>query len=106
MIGVQAVSEAELCRVGTTAGTPIADKVYRCSAFVEKPSIDIARAQLRTVVLAEGQYLVVAVLLDVLFFVPVLFAALTRKDVAMRMTFLVSIVYLPLLLIAMVIWRR
>tara|TARA_R110002072_G_scaffold67163_3_gene165043 strand:+ start:40085 stop:41023 length:939 start_codon:yes stop_codon:yes gene_type:complete len=56
--------------------------------------------------MAEGQYLVVAVLLDVLFFVPVLFAALTRKDVAMRMTFLVSIIYLPLLLIAMVFWRR
>jgi heme O synthase-like polyprenyltransferase len=36
----------------------------------------------------------------------VLFAALTRKDVAMRMTFIVSIVYLPLLLIAMVMWRR
>ena len=56
--------------------------------------------------MAEGQYLVIAVLLNILFFVPVLFAALTRKDVAMRMTFIVSIVYLPLLLIAMVMWRR
>ena len=55
--------------------------------------------------MADSLYLVVAILLDVIFFVPVLFAALTRRDVAMRMTFLVSIVYLPLLLIAMV-WRR
>jgi len=57
MVGVQAVSDAELCRVGTTAGYPIADRVYRCRAFVEKPSIDIARDQLRTIGLAEGQYL-------------------------------------------------
>ena len=57
MVGVQAVSETELCRVGTTAGVPMADRVYRCRAFVEKPSIDIARAQLRTSGLDEGQYL-------------------------------------------------
>lgn len=56
MVGVQAVAEAELCRVGTTAGDPITDRLYRCKAFVEKPSIDVARAQLRTVGLAEGQY--------------------------------------------------
>ncbi len=55
--------------------------------------------------MADGHYLVIAVLLDVIFFVPVLFAALTRSDTAMRMTFIVSIIYLPLLLIAMV-WRR
>lgn len=56
--------------------------------------------------MAEGQYLVVALLLDILFFVPVLFAALTRREAAMRMTFVVSIIYLPLLLIAMVMWRK
>lgn len=55
--------------------------------------------------MADSHYLVIALLLDAIFFVPVLFAALTRRDVAMRMTFLVSIIYLPLLLIAMV-WRR
>ena len=55
--------------------------------------------------MCDDRYLVVAVLLDVLFIVPVLFAALTRRDVAMRMTFIVSIIYLPLLLIAMV-WTR
>ena len=47
-----------------------------------------------------------AVLLDILFVVPTLFAALTRKDSAMRMTFLVSIVYLPILLFTMVLTRR
>ena len=55
--------------------------------------------------MADERYAVVAVLLDILFFVPTIFAALTRRDVAMRMTFLTSIVYLPLLLLAMV-WAR
>ena len=55
--------------------------------------------------MAKEQYVVCAILLDVLFFVPTLFAALTRRDAAMRLTFLMSIVYLPLLLIAMVVWR-
>lgn len=50
-------------------------------------------------------YAVIALLLDLLFFVPVLFAALTRRETAMRMTFLTSIVYLPALLLAMV-WAR
>lgn len=55
--------------------------------------------------MAGERYAVIAVLLDVLFFVPTAFAALTRRDVAMRMTFVTSIVYLPLLLIAMV-WDK
>ncbi len=50
-------------------------------------------------------YAVIALLLDVLFFVPVVFAALTRREAAMRMTFLTSIVYLPLLFVAMVLAR-
>ena len=56
--------------------------------------------------MTDDRYAVVAVLLDVVFFVPVLFAALTRRDVAMRVTFVTSIVYLPLLLITMVLTRR
>ena len=55
--------------------------------------------------MCDDRYAVAAVLLDVLFFVPTLFAALTRRDVAMRMTFIMSIVYLPLLFVAMV-WTR
>lgn len=56
--------------------------------------------------MADDRYAVVAVLLDVLFFVPTLFAALTRRDAAMRLTFVMSIVYLPLLLTTMVLTRR
>ncbi|HEX5052267.1 MAG TPA: heme o synthase [Planctomycetota bacterium] len=55
--------------------------------------------------MADERYGVIAVLLIAVFFVPTLFAALTRRDDAMRMTFLTSIVYLPLLLLAMV-WAR
>jgi len=56
--------------------------------------------------MTEAGYAAVAILLDALFFVPTLFAALTRREAAMRMTFLTSIVYLPLLLAAMVLWRK
>ncbi|MBM4061869.1 MAG: protoheme IX farnesyltransferase [Planctomycetes bacterium] len=55
--------------------------------------------------LAGERYVVIAVLLNALFFVPTLFAALTRKDRAMRLTFVASITYLPLLFLAMV-WDR
>jgi protoheme IX farnesyltransferase len=55
--------------------------------------------------MCDERYAVAAVLLDVLFFVPTLIAAWTRRDVAMRMTFIMSIVYLPLLFMAMV-WTR
>jgi heme O synthase-like polyprenyltransferase len=55
--------------------------------------------------MAGERYAVLALLLDLLFMVPTAFAALTRKETAMRMTFLTSIVYLPLLLLAMV-WDR
>lgn len=55
--------------------------------------------------MADERYAVVAVLLDLLFFVPTLFAALTRRDDAMRLVFVVSIVYLPLLFLTMVLTR-
>jgi len=55
--------------------------------------------------MSGDRYLVIAILLDVLFVVPTLFAAMTRKEAAMRMTFLSSLVYLPLLFLAMV-WDR
>ncbi|MFY9345700.1 MAG: heme o synthase [Planctomycetota bacterium] len=56
--------------------------------------------------MADGRYAAIAGLLDVLFVVPTVFAALTRRDSAMRMTFVVSIVYLPLLFLAMVLTRK
>ena len=55
--------------------------------------------------MCDDRYAVVAVLLDLMFFVPTLMAALTRRDVAMRLTFIMSIVYLPLLFATMV-WTR
>jgi protoheme IX farnesyltransferase len=55
--------------------------------------------------MADERYAAVALLLDVMFFVPTVFAALTRRDSAMRMTFLVSLVYLPLLFLTMVLTR-
>ena len=55
--------------------------------------------------MAGERYVVIALLLDVVFIVPTVFAALTRREAAMRMTFLTSIVYLPLLFLAMV-WDR
>lgn len=56
--------------------------------------------------MVDERYAVVAVLLDLIFFVPTVFAALTRRDVAMRTTFIVSIVYLPLLFLTMVLTRQ
>lgn len=56
--------------------------------------------------MADARYAAVALLLDVLFFVPTVFAALTRRDLAMRMTFLVSLAYLPLLFLTMVLTRQ
>lgn len=55
--------------------------------------------------MAGDRYAVIAVLLNLIFFVPTAFAALTRRDEAMRLTFLTSIIYLPLLFLAMV-WDR
>ncbi len=55
--------------------------------------------------MADERYAAVALLLDILFMVPTVFAALTRRDSAMRMTFLVSLVYLPLLFLTMVLTR-
>ena len=54
----------------------------------------------------SDRYIVVALLANLLFFVPTAFAALTRREAAMRMTFVVSLVYLPLLLTTMVLTRR
>ncbi len=56
-VGMQAVGAAELTRVGVATGDKIDRGVYRCTAFVEKPSAATARRQLVTKGLAKGQYL-------------------------------------------------
>ena len=58
-----------------------------------------------TVGLAGQLYLVAALLLGLLFLVPVVLAAVLRVESAMRLCFFVSIVYLPLLLGVMVLDR-
>ncbi len=55
--------------------------------------------------MAGERYAIAAALLDILFVVPTAMAAITRRDAAMRMTFVMSIVYLPLLFSVMV-WDR
>jgi protoheme IX farnesyltransferase len=56
--------------------------------------------------MAGEVYVATAFCLDVLFFVPAVLAACTRWESAMRMTFLVSIVFLPLLLLVLVLDRQ
>jgi protoheme IX farnesyltransferase len=87
---------------------PVVDPTgYRTAVMMLLYAAGLVIASLLPFVLGmtSEHYAVIALLLDVLFFVPVLFAALTRREVAMRMTFLTSIVYLPLLLVAMVLAR-
>lgn len=57
VIGMQRVDEQELPRVGTAAGEQIGDNLYRCTAFIEKPSIQQARAKLTMPGLPTGKYL-------------------------------------------------
>ena len=57
MIGVQTVGPDELPRVGTARGEPLADRVYRCTRFVEKPTPAEADRDLVTPHLPKNRYL-------------------------------------------------
>ncbi len=57
MVGMQTVGAEELRRVGTAAGEPIGGGVYRCTAFIEKPSLAEATQRLMTPGLAERTWL-------------------------------------------------
>ncbi|MFB3893523.1 MAG: sugar phosphate nucleotidyltransferase [Phycisphaerae bacterium] len=66
MIGMQTVGPEELPKVGTAGGEPIGpetacvgneSRIYVCRRFIEKPSIETARHELRTPGLGEDQYL-------------------------------------------------
>lgn len=50
VVGVQPVDERELPRVGVPAGQTVKGQanLYRCTDFVEKPGLDVARKRLRT----------------------------------------------------------
>jgi protoheme IX farnesyltransferase len=56
--------------------------------------------------MVDERYPAVAIFLNLLFFVPTVFAALTRSDRSMRATFVMSIIYLPLLFTTMVLTRQ
>ncbi|MFP4105341.1 MAG: sugar phosphate nucleotidyltransferase [Phycisphaerae bacterium] len=55
--GMQVVDESELAKVGVAAGESVDGRTFRCTAFVEKPSADQARAMLTTPGLPDGKYL-------------------------------------------------
>ncbi len=57
VVGVQSVPEEELPRVGVATGERIADRLYRCTDFLEKPDVETARRRLRFPGLGEGRYL-------------------------------------------------
>ncbi len=57
MIGVQPVGPGQLGFVGVAGGESIADRVYRCTAFVEKPELELARSELVTAGLDGDQFL-------------------------------------------------
>ena len=61
MTSVSRVPEEQLYRYGTLAGTPLPDTqppVYELRALFEKPTVEYARARLRTPGLPDGEYLV------------------------------------------------
>jgi heme o synthase len=96
---------------------------YRAGGYQMWPVVDPSGARTRSIMLvyvaglgiaslipfvmhmAGEVYLGAAVCLDVMFFVPAVIAACTRWESAMRMTFLASLIYLPLLLGIMVLDR-
>lgn len=57
MIGMQPVGPDELPRVGVAGGEPVADDIYRCTSFVEKPDLATARSRLATPGLRKNRFL-------------------------------------------------
>ena len=57
MIGMQPVGPEELPRVGVAGGEPVGGRVYRCTDFVEKPALQVARQRLVTAELPSDRFL-------------------------------------------------
>ncbi len=57
MIGMYRVSEQELERVGVATGEYVRENLYRCTDFVEKPTMSVASRRLHTHGLPRDQYL-------------------------------------------------
>lgn len=56
-VGMQTVGADELAKVGVASGRLIGPRLYRCSNFEEKPTVEVASALLRTDGIEAGQYL-------------------------------------------------
>jgi len=57
MVGVRAVTQEELSRVGAAAGVPVRQNIYSCTCFIEKPDLKTARQRLHTPGLAADNFL-------------------------------------------------
>lgn len=57
MIGMQPVDASELPRVGVAGGVPLGNGVFRCTDFIEKPSLAAAKSRLATPGLKDGEFL-------------------------------------------------
>jgi UTP--glucose-1-phosphate uridylyltransferase len=57
VVGMQPVSPEVLPRCGVARGEPLDDRLYRCTALVEKPSLRTARERLVTPDLPEDRFL-------------------------------------------------
>jgi len=57
MIGMHDVDECVVHTMGTAAGAPLKDRLFRCKRFVEKPDVETAREHLGTPTLPTGKYL-------------------------------------------------
>ena len=57
MVGVQAVSSEQLDRVGVVQGLPVDRRLYRCTGFIEKPTLAAANERLVTPGLGGGRFL-------------------------------------------------
>lgn len=57
VIGMQPVGTGELPKVGVARGEPLDERTYRCTDFIEKPSLAEARWRLLTPGLAKNEFL-------------------------------------------------
>ena len=57
MVGMQTVGPADLHLVGAAGGECVADAIYRCRDFIEKPDLDAARKRLLTPGLSADEFL-------------------------------------------------
>lgn len=57
VVGMYDVDESVLHTMGIASGKLIEDRIFRCTEFIEKPSLDLAKARLTMDELPNGRYL-------------------------------------------------